>query len=104
MEFLRRFCAGDVDGLRPLLSEDLRLIGPYHRFGSKAAYLDSLRSDPPEPSGFRVLSLTEGDDNVAIFYDYQKPGTTLTVAQLFKFAAQRISEIHLVFDGRESTA
>jgi len=29
LEFVRRFAAGDVDGLEPLLSENLQLAGPY---------------------------------------------------------------------------
>jgi hypothetical protein len=82
MEFLHGFCAGGVDGLAPLLAEDLRVIGPYHRFASKAAYLESLRADPPEPAGLRVSSITEGDGTVAVFYDKEVVDMSAQVAPL----------------------
>ena len=77
-------------------------LGPYLRVTSRAAYLDALRKDAPEPCRVRVLSVTETGDTVAVFYEYEKPGRTLTIAQLFRFSGQRISDIRLVFDGRES--
>ena len=102
IQFLERFCAGDIDGLTPLLTEDLQLSGPFYQFRSRAAYLDSLGTDPLEARSFRVLSLTEDSNTVAIFDDYEKSTATLTIAQLFKFRNERISEMVLVFDGRES--
>jgi hypothetical protein len=38
LEFLRRFAFGDIDGLEPLLAEDLQLAGPYLRVESRAAW------------------------------------------------------------------
>ena len=102
VEFVRRFAAGDIDGLEPLLAQDLQLAGPYLQVKSRAAYLEALRSEPPEPCGVRVLSVTDNGDTVAVFYEYEKRDRTLTIAQLFRFSGQRISEIRLVFDGRES--
>jgi hypothetical protein len=100
LAFLHRFAAGDVDGLEPLLAEDLRVKGPYLTVRSRAEYLAALRRDPPEPSGLRVLSVTENDDSVAVFYEYEKRDGTLTVAQLFRFRDDVIYEIRLVFDAR----
>jgi ketosteroid isomerase-like protein len=102
LEFVRRFAAGDVDGLEPLLAEDLQLAGPYLQINSRADYLTALRSEPPERCGVRVLSVTDDGDTVAVFYDYEKRDVTLTIAQLFRFSDGRISEIRLVFDTRES--
>jgi hypothetical protein len=101
MAFIRRFCSGDIDGVASLLAEDLQFSGPFQHFDSRAAYVDTLRNDPPEACGYRVLSLTENEDSVAVFYDYVKSKTTLTIAQLFRFKGQEISNILLVFDGRE---
>lgn len=42
LEFLDRFCAGDIDGLRPLLVEDLQFKGPLCHFDSREAYLNRL--------------------------------------------------------------
>ncbi len=100
MEFLRCFCAGDINGLVPLLAEDLQFTGPFHHCSSSDAYLDSLKNDPPEQCGYRVFSVMEGGDSVSIYYDYEKSDGALTIAQLFTFKNQKIGEILLVFDGR----
>ena len=102
LEFVRRFAAGDVHGLKALLCEDVQFAGPYLQVASRAAYLEALRSEPPEPCDVRVLSVTEDGDTVAVFYEYEKPAVTLTIAQLFRFRDQQICEIRLVFDGRET--
>ena len=49
---------------------------------------------------YRLLSVTESGDSVSIYWDYQKSIGAITIAQLFKFKNQKISEILLVFDGR----
>ena len=97
-KFLDRFCAGDIDGLEPLLAEDLQFSGPFYHFGSRYAYIQSLRDDPPEKCGHKILSLTERGDDVCVFYDYQKGGLSITVAQLCRFKGDVIGEILLVFD------
>ena len=101
IEFVKRFCAGDVEGLAPLLADELRLEGPLFQFDSCDAYLDSLRQDQLEKGSFRLLSVAESDDGVSIFYEYGKSEGAMTIAQLFKFKDQKIGEILLVFDGRE---
>jgi hypothetical protein len=100
LEFVSRFCAGDVGGLEPLLAADLRFRGPLHEFRSRDAYLDTLRQDPPEQCGYRLLSLTESPDAVSLFYEYEKADSSVTIAQLCRFGKGTISEILLVFDGR----
>ncbi len=100
MEFLRCFCAGDIEGLAPLLASDLEFKGPFHQFSSSESYLACLRSDPPEKCSFRVISVTEGGDSVSVFYDYEKADETITIAQLFRIDNQGIRELHVVFDGR----
>ena len=101
LDFLKCFCDADINGLKPLLAEDLQFSGPFHHFGSRFAYLQSLKDDPPEKCRYRLLSLTESGDDVCVFYDYEKSGNTMTVAQLCKFKDQTIGEIVLVFDGRD---
>lgn len=99
LRFLKCFCDADVDGLEPLLAEDLQFSGPFYHFGSRFAYIQSLRDDPPEKCGHKVLSLAESGDDVCVFYDYEKGGQTITVAQLCRFKGEKIGEILLVFDG-----
>lgn len=100
MEYLKCFCAGDIDGLGPLLAADLSFTGTFHTYGSASEYLCSLRSDPPEKCEYNVLSVTENKDSVAVFYEYQKPERLMQIAQLFKIRDHKIHEVLLVFDGR----
>ncbi len=101
LEFLSRFCVADVDGLAPLLSEDLQLNGPLFHFDCREAYLDSLKDSPLEKCGYQVLSVTENQESVSIYYDYEKVAGAITIAQLFRFRDQKITELLLVFDARE---
>ena len=100
IEFVKHFCAGEINDLVPLLAAELQFTGPFYQFGSADAYLDSLRNGPPEQCGYRLISVTEGADSVSIYYDYEKSDRTITIAQLFKFSNQKVQEILLVFDGR----
>ncbi len=100
LEFLNRFCSGNVEGLSPLLSEDLELRGPLFQLDSRTTYLNSLQEGGLEQCTFKVHSLTSGEDEVAVFYDYQKAGGTVTIGQLFGFDNDNIRRILLVFDTR----
>ena len=62
--------------------------------------MESLKSDPLEKADYTVLSVTESRDSVSIFWDYEKTDSAMTIAQLFRFKGEKISEILLVFDGR----
>lgn len=99
--YLRHFCAGNIESLKPLLASNLRFAGTFHSFNSADEYFVSLRSDPPEKCQYRILSITESTDSVALFYEYEKPNRVIQIAQLFKILDQQINEILLVFDGRE---
>ena len=100
LEYLRCFCGGDVDGLEPLIAPGLSFKGTLNTYHSGTEYLDSLRSDPPNRCEYKVLSITENEDSIAVFYDYEKPDQVVRIAQLFKIRDQRIREVLLVFDGR----
>ncbi len=102
LDFVRHFAAGRLDELEPLLSEDLKLAGPYLTVNSRADYLEALRNDPPEACDYNVLSVTSEDDTVVVIWDYEKEETTLTISQLFRFVDNLISEIRLVFDSGQS--
>ena len=100
IRFIERFCDGDVANLEPLLAADLKFNGPFHQFESREAYLAVLKDDPPERCEFQAVSVTESEDSVVVFYEYQKPDRPIMIAQLFRFRDEAISEIILVFDGR----
>ena len=98
LEFVRRFCRADIQGLEPLLAEDLRFEGPFVETGTRATYLESLRASPLERTGYEISSVTEGDGRVAVFWCYEKDEGAVRIAQLFGFSAGKISEVLLVFD------
>jgi len=98
--YLEYFCSGDIPGLETLLAPDLKFVGPFHVFHSKAGYLKCLQDDPPDTCRYKVLSVTENSDSVAVFYEYQKRDQTVVIAQLFKIRDQFIYETRLVFDSR----
>nr|CAP48676.1 putative integron gene cassette protein [uncultured bacterium] len=100
MEYLKCFCAGDIDGLEPLLAANLRFTGTFNTYSSAMEYLDSLRSDPPDKCGYKIISVTENEESVAVFYEYQKLESVVQIAQLFKTKDQKIDDVLLVFDGR----
>ncbi len=103
LAFVERFCAGDIGGLHPLLTADVHVEGPLHQSESRAGYLESLRRDPPQACGYRILSITESEDAVSVYYRYEKSDAVITIAQLFEFRREKISGILLVFDGRGFT-
>jgi hypothetical protein len=98
MQYLRFFCAGDIEGIEKLLSPDLSFNGPLHQFSSSESYIRSLYQDPPGHSSFTVLSVSEGENTVVVFYEYKKPDNTLLIAQHFKLRQDKICEIVLIFD------
>lgn len=98
IQFLERFCAGRIDELTELLVQNLKFRGPLYQFDHRADYLACLRDDAPEQAGLKILSVTENEDSVCIFYEYRKSADNILIAQLFQFHQQQITEIHLVFD------
>lgn len=98
LQFIARFCAGDVAGLEPLLAPDLVFEGPLFRFDSRTDYLASLAASPPEPAGHRVRTRCAEGDSVSVFYEYLKPAGPMLIAQHFRIEDGCIAEILLVFD------
>lgn len=100
LKYLKHFCAGDIDGLAPLLAPDLVFSGPLYTYDSSEEYLNSLRNDPPEKCGYKILDVADNPNSVAVFYEYHKPDRKLLIAQLFKIKDRKINSILLIFDGR----
>lgn len=85
------FCAGDIDGLAPMLAPDLRFKGTLYQNASGGEYLKSLKYDPPGRCSYKILNITEGCDCASIYYEYENPDKLITIAQLFKIKNQQIS-------------
>jgi hypothetical protein len=103
LAFLERLCAGNIDSLVPFLDERLEVTGPLHRFTLRTTYLESLKADSPQSCTYQVLSVTAGEDTVAVFYEYRNGDGVLTIAQLVRFRNHLIVKMRLVFatDGFE---
>ena len=100
IKYLSNFCEGAINELEPLLAPALSFTGTLKSYSSAKEYLASLRDDPPEQCNYNILSITENDNFVGLFYEYVKSDKSLRVAQLFKIKDQLIHEVLLVFDGR----
>ena len=100
MDYIKYFCSGDIDRLEPLLADNLCFTGTLQTYTSSRNYIESLKSDPPEKCIYKIISITQNEDSVAIFYEYQKPDRTIQIAQLFKIIDQKIKDIHLIFDSK----
>jgi hypothetical protein len=100
LDCLHCFGDADIEGLGKWLADDLRFRGPFLSVDRAFDYLETLRQGGLKPAPVRVLSVTEGDDEVALFYEYGRGVEPLKVAQLFRFRAQKVDQILLVFDGR----
>ena len=62
VESLEKYCLGNVEGLEGLLSKELQICDPPSQFWSRQAYLESLRGNPPEPAGYRILNVAGHED------------------------------------------
>lgn len=98
LEYVRCFAEGDVTGLSRVLADELRFSGPLLEASSAGSYLKTLREHPLPRCGYRIESVTESDDTVVVFYDYERPSGAITIAQRFVIRDGRIVETHLVFD------
>jgi len=101
LKFIDIFCAGDIQGLEPLLAKDLHFNGPLFQFRSRKDYLQVLSNNPPEKCSYHILSVTENTNRVSVYYRYEKTSGAIIIAQLFTFKGQYISEILLVFDTKK---
>lgn len=101
-DYLRCFGSGDIDGIAATLTEDAVIEGPLGRFCSRDEYVAALCADPPAATAITVTARIGTADEVAVFYTCDKPGGTLTIAQLFRLRAGLICGSLLVFDAREA--
>lgn len=103
LEYLKCFCEGDISGVDAVLALDFQLTGPLYTFKSRDEYIQSLREDPPKPSRYTIREIAESDTGISVFYEYDKPSGSLTIAQFFKLRGGQICEILLVFDTKSLT-
>lgn len=102
LEYIRSFAEGEIEKLGSLLAEGLQFTGPYLEVASRADYLDALRGDPPDRCDVAILSTTEEDNEVVVFYELTKSDGSLTLAQWFEFEGGHIARTRLAFSALEA--
>jgi SnoaL-like protein len=96
--YLARFCAGDVDGLAELITEDFEFIGPFVQSDGAGPYLEALRADPPVGCSAEILHAFEDGDRVNLIYRFSRAGVSATMSQLFEIRGEAVSRSLLIFD------
>ena len=96
--YLARFCAGDVDGLAELLTEDFVFAGPFVQADGAETYLAALRTDPPVGYSAEILHTFEDGDRVNLIYRFSKPGASAIMSQLFEVRGDAVARSLLIFD------
>ncbi len=96
--YLDRFCAGDVDGLAALLTDDFSFTGPFFHCDEAAVYLEALRRSPAVDSAVEVLHAFEEGDRICLIYRFSKPGVSTLMSQLFEVRDGQVASSLLIFD------
>lgn len=92
------FESGSPDSLAEILDDECTFKGPFYTFDSAKAYIDSLKSDPPENVTYKILESYENAESACLVYEFSKPGISVVMTQTFKVSSGKISDILLVFD------
>jgi len=100
IDYLNYFCQGKVQDLAKMIHDDFTFNGPFISFDSKDGYLSSLSDDAPRNYAVEILSSFAEGEEVALFYDFSKPGVSTPMAQYFKFRDGKICATLLIFDTR----
>ena len=100
IQYLEHFCKGETEALAALIHDDFSFSGPFISFDSKEGYIASLMEDPPRNYSIEILNAFAEGDDVALFYNFSKPGISTPMAQVFKFNNDKICASLLIFDTR----
>lgn len=98
LKYMEIFYSGKVDELSGLLADDLTFIGPLYEFNTAEAYIQSLKSSPPEGMEYKLIRLYESGVSACLVYQFTKPGISVPMAQMFEVKGGKISRIILIFD------
>lgn len=92
------FESDSIDSLADILSKNCTFKGPFYQFDSAKAYIDSLKSDPPESVSYRIIESYQNEHSACLVYKFSKPGVSTVMSQVFEVSGVKISGIHLIFD------
>lgn len=98
-KYMEIFFSGEnVEDLSGLFADEFSFVGPFYRFDSALAYIDSLQSDPPQKCEFQILHTFEKTSSVCFIYQFIKPGISTPMAQTFEIRGGKICNVLLIFD------
>lgn len=92
------FAGKNMDALNELLADEFTFKGPFYEFDSADAYIQSLRSDPPQDFQYETIQSFETESCACLVYQFSKPGISVPMAQIFEISNNKISKILLIFD------
>jgi len=92
------FSGVNFDELGKLFAKDFTFVGPFYRFESAEAYINSLKSDPPKDLKYKIMKTFEEETSVCLVYQFSKPGVTTYMTQIFEVDGGKIKKIVLTFD------
>lgn len=98
VNFLRAYAKGDIKEIQKLISSNFSFEGPDADYNSKDSYLDSLNSNLPEASDFKILHTFENGNEVLLIYLFEKDGINTKISHYFKVDDNKIDEMFLIFD------
>ena len=102
--YMEVFYGGEpIDNLTGLLSEKFSFEGPFHKFNSAFEYIESLKSDPPRESEYKIIETYENENSACLVYHFSKPGISTIMSQIFEVTNGKISKIILIFDTADFT-
>lgn len=90
--------AGSIDSLTSLFADNFTFKGPFYEFNSAAAYIASLKQNPPKGLDYKIIQSYQNESSACLVYEFSKPGVSATVAQTFEVEEGKISKILLIFN------
>ena len=97
------FSGTELDELHHILDEDCTFEGPFFQSRSAEEYIMALKTDPPINCSYTLIESLEHEATACLFYQFEKPGITTPMAQLFGIKNDKICKIILIFNTTEFT-
>ncbi len=99
LKFIDIFFSGqELEQLLEIMTEDCQFRGPLFSFDCAKDYVNALTNDPPTNCHYHLIEILENENNVCVWYRFEKGEIVTPMVQLFEFHQSKIRRIGLVFD------
>lgn len=92
------FSGTNLDALHYILDEDCIFEGPFFQSRSAKEYITALKADPSKNCSYTLIKSLEHESTACLFYQFEKPGVSTPMAQLFEMRNNKIYKIILIFN------